>query len=250
MFKGTIDAIHVVRTRGEAPEMLERATLVAGQGIEGDRYFGRKSKDNRCNLSLIEAEAISAIAGNEALLAWQDDALVPQWVAGPGTDSLTQLRDLHADDQVQSIRLHNTAECRLPFVDWIYGDLLAWLTAERIPLWISLADTPVTEIMDTLGHFPDLQVVLLGAHYTHTLALRPLLKALPNAHLELSRFENLGAVEALIGAFGAERFLYGSFYPRYAMGPMLFYLHHMAIDDSALAAICAKNLERLLGEIS
>ena len=198
----------------------------------------------------LQGEAISAIDGNEALLAWQDDALVPQWVAGPGTDSLTQLHDLHADGQVQSIRLHNTAECRLPFVDWIYGDLLAWLTAERIPLWISLADTPVTEIMDTLGHFPDLQVVLLGAHYTHTLALRPLLKALPNAHLELSRFENLGAVEALIGAFGAERFLYGSFYPRYAMGPMLFYLHHMAIDDSALAAICAKNLERLLGEIS
>ena len=32
----------------------------------------------------LQGEAISAIEGNEALLAWQDDALVPQWVAGPG----------------------------------------------------------------------------------------------------------------------------------------------------------------------
>ena len=79
-----------------------------------------------------------------------------------------------------------------PFADWIYGELLAWLAAERIPLWISLADTPVAEVMETLRRFPDLQVVLLGAHYVHTLALRPLLRALPQAAMELSRFENIG----------------------------------------------------------
>ena len=194
-----------------------------------------------------QGETISAIEGNEALRSWQAPGLVPQWVAGPSADSLAQLRALHADGQVRSVRLHNTEACRVPFADWIYGELLAWLAAERIPLWLSLADTPVAQVAETLRRFPDVQVVLLGAHYVHSLALRPLLRALPQAALELSRFENLGGIEALIGEFGVARFLYGSYYPRYAMGPMLFYLHHLAIDDDALAALAAGNLERILG---
>ncbi|MCY3789612.1 MAG: hypothetical protein OXH63_12580 [Gemmatimonadetes bacterium] len=195
----------------------------------------------------LQGETLSAIEGNEALRAWLGNGLVPQWVAGPSADSLAQLRALHAAGEVSSVRLHNTEASRVPFADWIYGELLAWLAAERIPLWISLADTPVAEVMETLRRFPDLQVVLLGAHYVHSLALRPLLRALPQAAMELSRFENLGGIESLIGEFGVERFLYGSYYPRYAMGSMLFYLHHLAIDDDALAALTAGNLERILG---
>ena len=198
----------------------------------------------------LQGEAISAIEGNEALRAWQGLGLVFQWVAGPSADSLTQLRALHAAGEVRNVRLHNTQACRVPFAGWIYGELLAWLAAERIPLWLSLADTPVAEVVETLRCFPEVQVVLLGAHYVHSLALRPLLRALPRAVLELSRFENLGGIEALIGEFGVERFLYGSYYPRYAMGPMLFYLHHLAIDDAALAALAAGNLERILGEVA
>lgn len=195
----------------------------------------------------LQGEAVSAIEGNEALRAWQGDGLVPQWVAGPSADSLAQLCALHAAGEVRSVRLHSTAACRVPFAAWIYGDLLAWLAAERIPLWISLADTPVAQVVETLCRFPDVPVVCLGAHYVHSLALRPLLRMLPQATLELSRFENLGGIEALIGEFGVERFLYGSYYPRYAMGPMLFYLHHLAIDAAALAALTAGNLERILG---
>ena len=194
----------------------------------------------------VQGEMISAVDGNKALASWDDSRLAPQWVTGPGTDSLSQLRELHGDGVVQSVRLHSTTDCGTPFVDWIYGDLLSWLEAEHIPLWISLADTPVVEIMDTLRRFPGLRAVLLGAHYSHSLAVRPLLRELPGSYLELSRLENLGTIEDLIGEFGARRFVYGSFYPRYAMGPMLFYLHHMAIDDDALKAICAGNLERLL----
>ena len=76
--------------------------------------------------------------------------------------------------------------------------------------------------------------------------IRPMLRRLPNACLELSRFENLAGIEKLIAEVGAERLFYGSYFPRYAMGPMLFYLHHLEIDNSDLAAICAGNLERLL----
>ena len=195
----------------------------------------------------LQGEAISAIRGNEALPGWAGDAFSLQWMAGPGDDSLRQLRGFHASERVVSVRLHSPEAGKIPFVDWLYGPLLDWLSAEGIPLWVSLADGSPSEIVNTLQCFSDLNVVLLGAHYTHAPMIRPMLRRLPNAFLELSRFENLGEVEALVAEVGPERLLYGSYFPRYAMGPILFYLHHMEIDDSDLAAICAGNLERLLG---
>ena len=196
----------------------------------------------------VQGELISAVDGNLRLRDWTagHSAFSLQWVAGPGAASLAQLQDLHARDPLGSVRLHATDPSGALFVDWIYGDLLAWLSAAAIPLWISLADTAPEQLMATLPQFPDLTTVLLGAHYSHSLVVRPLLQHLPKAHLELSRFENLDGIAALIDAFGVQRFLYGSYYPRYAMGPMLFYLHHIDLDDAQLAAVCAGNLTRLL----
>jgi hypothetical protein len=196
----------------------------------------------------VQGELISAVDGNQQLQTWADghDALRLQWVAGANQDSLKQVQALHADGRVNSVRLESTDGSHTPFVDWLYGDLLSWLAAERIPLWISMAETPATEIMDTLRKFPQLVCVLVGAHYSHSGFVSPLLKHLPNAYLELSRYENLDGINKLIGVYGTQRFLYGSYYPRYAMGSILFYLHHMGLDDDTLAALCAGNLERLL----
>ena len=58
--------------------------------------------------------------------------------------------------------------------------------------------------------------------------------------------EPLGDVEALCSEYGAERFVYGSWYDRFAMGTMLFYLHHTDLSDAELALVCAGNLERIL----
>lgn len=209
--------------------------------------MGRHGVD-RAVIYHVQGEAISPIRGNEALSGWAGDAFSLQWVAGPGEDSLRQLRALHSGGGVQSVRLHSPEGGRVPFVTWLYGELLEWLSAEGLPLWVSLADTPPVEIVDTLRRFPDLRVVLLGAHYTHSAVLRPMLRELPEAFLELSRFENLAGVESLVKEVGAKRLIYGSYYPRYAMGPMLFYLHHLEIVDEDLAAICTGNLDRLLGE--
>ena len=198
----------------------------------------------------LQGEALSALEGNESLLTWVDgqSALHPQWVADPTPESLAQLQQLHRAKQLTSVRLHNTEECRLPFVDWIYGELLEWLAAEHIPLWLSLADTPAVEVRDTLCRFPDLVTVLVGAHYSHSLMVGPLLRQLPNAHLELSRYEGLGKIPPLIREFGIQRLLYGSFYPRYAMGSILFSLHHLDLEASDLECLCSGNLECILGE--
>ena len=110
----------------------------------------------------------------------------------------------------------------------------------------NLPDADAHELVSTLQVYPDLVTVLVGAHYLHALWVRPILEALPNAYLELSRYEPLGEVEALRDTFGAERLVYGSWYPRYAMGPILFYLHHTTLSQKELALVCAGNLERIL----
>jgi hypothetical protein len=195
-----------------------------------------------------QTEEISPLDGNGFLEAWlnEDGRLVPQWSVLPTAASLAQIHALQAQGRVSSVRLHETWPAGLPFRPWAYGDLLAWLSDQRIPVWISLLTIDPDDLVTTLAAFPDLVTVLVGAHYVHHLWVRPLLKTLPNAHLELSRYEPIGEIEALCRQFGAERFVYGSWYPRYAMGPMLFYLHHTALPAEELALICAGNLERIL----
>lgn len=204
-------------------------------------------------------ETLSAVTGNELLREWvenREDVFMAQWMASPEPDSLEQLQELRAAGQLTNVRMHDSGAAGIPFVEWVYADVLEWLQQERIPVWISLADTwdptwmsrtrtPVTEIMDVLRAFPEMVTVLVGAHYTHSYFVRPFLK-LPNTYIELSRYEVLRDLEALVGKFGADRFVYGSFYPRYAMGSMLYYIHSVGFDEATLRALCAGNLERIL----
>ena len=203
--------------------------------------------------------SLSTITANELLYEWiegHEDVFIPQWMAGPEPESLQQLQSLRAAGKLDNVRFHESGAAGLPFVDWVYADVLEWLQQERIPVWISLHDTwdvtwmskvntPVTQIMEVLRSFPDMVTVLVGAHYVHSHYVRPFLKR-PKTYIELSRYEMLRQVEEMVDEFGAERFLYGSFYPRLAMGPMLYYVHTLGFDEPTLRALCAGNLERVL----
>jgi hypothetical protein len=205
-------------------------------------------------------EEVSPIDGNLLLESWlgadahrsltRHHRLVPQWSVLPTSASLGQVQALHAQGRVSSVRLHDTRVAGLPFRPWAYDPLLAWLSEQRIPAWIPLPDADADEVVTTLQSHHDLVTVLVGAHYAHHLQVRPLLARLPFAHLELSRYEPIGEIEALAREFGAGRLVYGSWYSQYAMGPMLFYLHHTELAEEDLALVCAGNLERILGEVA
>jgi predicted TIM-barrel fold metal-dependent hydrolase len=194
-------------------------------------------------------EEISPVEGNVLLEEWLggDGRLIPQYSVLPTAASLAQLEALHGRGRVSSVRLHDTRAVGLPFRPWAHGELLAWLSTRRVPAWIPVPGGDTDELLTTLESYPDLPTVLVGAHYVHHMQVRPLLKRLPNAHLELSRYEPLGDIEALADEFGAHRLVYGSWYPQYAMGPMLFYLHNTRLSEDELALVCAGNLERILG---
>lgn len=245
------DANIRVGDRHDEPSLCrDRAALLA----EMDRHGVE-----RAVIYHAQTEDISPIEGNGFLADWLGDdnstpsragairdRLLPQWSIMPGAASLAQIEALQEQSLVTSVRLHNTRPAGLPFRPWAYDALLAWLSTRQIPLWIPLPDHDADELVTTLQGHPDLVTVLVGAHYVHHLQVRPLLQRLPNAHLELSRYEPIGEIEALRDEYGAQRLLYGSWYARYAMGPMLFYLHHTSLNDEELALVCAGNLERIL----
>jgi predicted TIM-barrel fold metal-dependent hydrolase len=198
----------------------------------------------------VQGEQVSALDGNDALHEWVAAGagrLQPAWMASLGPESLQQLQQLHADRLVRAVRLHDTMSLPTPLTSWIYGDLLEWLQQEGIPLWISLADNDPVELADTLADFRALRTVIVGAHYVHAQLVAPLMKHLPRSCLELSRFETPGAIEDLVTQIGARRLLYGSFCPRYAMGPILWALHRQQIDAAQLQRILDGNTRELLG---
>lgn len=225
--------------RGEVSPCRSRTDLLA----EMDRHGV-----GRALIYHAHAESSSPTAGNEYLEDWlgDDGRLIPQWVVMPVAASISQIQAFHAQGKVSSVRLFDTHPAGLPFRAWAYDPLLSWLNEARIPLWIPLPEADPDELVTTLRDYPDIVTVLVGAHYEHALWVWPILRALPHSYLELSRYEPIGEIEVLRDEFGAQRLVHGSWYPRYAMGPMAFYLHHTNLSDAELALVCAGNLERIL----
>ena len=72
MFKGTLVSIHVAAKPAGPLGTVEQARVVPGKGIEGDRYFDGSGTwsnhpGNGREVTLIEAEAIEAIAGESGI---------------------------------------------------------------------------------------------------------------------------------------------------------------------------------------
>ena len=210
-----------------------RAVAYAPHAVERDPTEG--------NAMLIEA-----IDGSSELL--------PQFTFNPTWDDLDSFAKQVADLNVRSVRmtpgLHN-----YPFRDWVVGPWLEWLSAEDIPVWMpecrddygTITNIDPEALHDTLEAHPDVKVVLSEVQYGHQSWAVPMLRSLPNLHVEISRMINTDEVSRVVGLIGEERVLFGSRFPDAAISPQLYWLHRCGFSESTLKAICSENLERLLG---
>lgn len=185
--------------------------------------------------------------GNRRLLEviGEEERFVPQFVVNLAVDDLEAVA---AEVQAAGVRsLRACPKTNLyPFTPWVAGPWLDWLACEGIGLWLPIDEVDLRDVHDTLKAFPQAKVVLVGAHYSHHASLWPLLRAVPNLYLDLSRYDVIHGVERLIAHIGYERLLYGSGYPELAVGPYLYYLHHADLSEEVLRAICYDNLAGLL----
>ena len=198
--------------------------------------------------------------GNQLLLEMIDGQpnLVPQFIASP-FDDLDSFAALVKDNGVRSVRmlpsLYNYA-----FRDWAVKPWLDWMAAESIPVWLPVefrihvdesfnraGDIDPTEVHDTLKAHPDVTAVLAEVKYTDLPWALLLLKSVPNLYLELSLYVNTEGITKALDAIGEERLLFGSKFPEAPMGPQLYHLHRYGLSEKTLTAICAGNLERILG---
>jgi MOSC domain-containing protein YiiM len=58
---GNVEGIHIAPERAAAVEPVERVSVVAGRGIEGDRKFGDHPPGSGKDLTLIPAESLDAL---------------------------------------------------------------------------------------------------------------------------------------------------------------------------------------------
>lgn len=184
---------------------------------------------------------------DDELEEWRDERLLPQWTGWPTPTSIERLQQRHAAGDLTSVRICAGERVLSPFHPWLYGELLTWLAEIGAPAVIEMPAIDPDVIVRTLQAFPRLRSILVGAHPTHAIFVPAMLRAVEGLHLELSRYEPLGGVEALCAEFGASRLLYGSWYPRYAMGPMVHYLRTIDLAEADRAAVLGGALRGLLG---
>lgn len=186
--------------------------------------------------------------GNRLLLECIEKrpALVPQFVVNMPSDPLPEFIRRTRAVGVRSLRVCPKRHL-YPFTRWVAGEWLDWMASDGIGLWLPLDEVDVRDVYDTVSAYPSLRVVLSGVHYSHFAALWPLVRALPNTFVELSRFDIMEGVNLLINRIGHERLIFGSHFPDLDPAPYLFYLHRCALDETMLRAICHDNLAGLLG---
>jgi MOSC domain-containing protein YiiM len=80
-WSGTLEYIHIAPAASYEMEELQEAHLIAGRGIEGDRYFNGTGtyspKPDVREVTLIEMEALDALARNDPPLQGKPIVLAP-----------------------------------------------------------------------------------------------------------------------------------------------------------------------------
>jgi predicted TIM-barrel fold metal-dependent hydrolase len=121
------------------------------------------------------------------------------------------------------------------------------MESENLPIWIDAPNVDPAELHAVVKSHPKANFLLAEVHYAHLPWAIPLLKSLPNTYIELSRFVSVDGVNRLLNLIGGKRILFGSRFPESSMAPQVYSLHLNDLSNEDLTAICAGNLERLLG---
>jgi len=152
--------------------------------------------------------------------------------------------------EVRAVRIFPKSH-NFPLVSWCLGSLCEWLSARRMPLfiWHTELDWPSLYLMAKA--FPKLPIVVetqVQKILYHTRPLFALMRDCRNVLLEISNLAGQGFIEYVTWEFGAERLIFGSFWPvndpLVAIGMVI----DAEISREEKALIAGENLRRLISE--
>ena len=149
--------------------------------------------------------------------------------------------------QVQAVRIFPSIN-NFPLTSWASGEFLKVLVEREISLWVDIFHTEWAHLQKILITYPELKVVLLGAHYKDNRKIYQLLKKYQNLYICTSYFEAFDALRYLCDHVGAERLLFGSRMPFYDAGAPIWNVLRSPLKRREKQLIAAGNLYRLLGK--
>ncbi len=136
-----------------------------------------------------------------------------------------------------------------------FGSLFEEMIAHHIPLFYSLSDlgdTPAgwREVSRLLKDFPELTLIAVNQSvWGEDHFFRPLVEKFPNFHMDTSHYELANGLRDFYLKYGAERWLFGTAFPKRCMGGSLMQLINTDIPIDAKQAIASGNLKRLLAQV-
>lgn len=137
----------------------------------------------------------------------------------------------------------------------VFGGFLDEVTERRIPLMLSITDSPVggttwSSVYELMRDYPELTCILCDCGIWQTdRYTRPLLENYPNLCLETSYLAGPRVVEEMVANYGAHRLVFGSGFPlRYPEAPMLQLLH-LEISDDDKRQVASANLDRIVSGV-
>jgi predicted TIM-barrel fold metal-dependent hydrolase len=177
--------------------------------------------------------------------------LHPCWVLlPPATGEMPPPAQLLEQMQQQGIRAArlcpSPARNNFSLADWCSGPLLAALANAHVPLFLDQGEASWGEIESLLARYPDLPLALVGVTYRIDRYLYPLWEQHDNLFVEISGYQGLLAIEAVVNRFGPERLLFGTNLPTYNPGAAITTVMYAQIADEAKSLIAGGNLRRLL----
>jgi len=175
------------------------------------------------------------------------DRLLPIWaILPPQTGELGTVEEFLADMARHNVRALWAFPAQHAYIldGLTFGPLFEELIARNVPLFVpddwAMVHTLVKD-------FPSLTTVAcLQGCWGKDRFSWPLLQNCPNFHMATSRYEVGGGIRAVCNRFGPQRLLFGTGFPRMAMGGPRLALQQANISDTDREAIASGNLVRLL----
>lgn len=202
----------------------------------------------------------SPIVGNALVVeALRDfDDLYPSWaILPPQTGEVGSPDALVARMKEQGVRVlwAFPSEHKYLLNGTTFGSLFEVMIERRIPLFLSLTENSGGlggwALVDAvLRDFPRLRLVVTDhGCWGQDRYFRPLVERYDDVYIDTARFELDGGIADFCRAYGPDRLLFGTGYPRNNMGGALLTVAHADIREKEREAILGGNLERLLGEV-
>ena len=144
---------------------------------------------------------------------------------------------------------------RFSLGEWCCGDVLTAMQERRIPLLIWHSETSWDTLFSLAVKYPELPIIVEGTEGTGRKILYfnrfyyALLEKTRNVSIELHYTYNFLLLEDMVGKFGAERLVFGSYLPVQDPNATMMRITHARISDDDKKSIAGGNLERLVGRV-